>query len=99
MSALIVVLMIGATARLTHLVTTDMVSEGFRRWVENFELDHWGPEGLSFTSLLGCPWCIGFWISMGTAALTWAFGDMAWLQFLWAGLTASYVTGYMEEKL
>lgn len=99
MSIVVLLLMIGATARLTHLVTTDLVSEPFRRWVENFELDHWGPEGLSLSTLLSCPWCIGFWISCAVGALTWWLGDYGWLQFIWAALSCSYVVGYVEEKL
>lgn len=99
MNPVMLVLMIGAAARLTHLITTDSIIYNFRLWVENWELDHWGPEGISFTSLFTCPWCIGFWISCGVAALTWWLGDQTWLQFCWAGLTASYAVGYMEEKL
>lgn len=99
MSLLLLILMIGASARLTHIVTTDKVSEQFRLWVENFEIDHWGSGGISFTNLFRCPWCIGFWIAMSVAALTWWIGDQGWLQFCWAGLTASYALGYMEEKL
>lgn len=99
MTLLLLVLMIGASARLTHLITTDVISRKFRLWVEDFEIDHWGPEGLSFTTLFGCPWCIGFWISCVIGALTWWLGDQGWIQFAWASLTASYVVAYVEEKL
>lgn len=99
MSFLLLFLMIGAAARLTHLVTSDLVSEPFREWLERVELGVGGYRRLSFTTLVNCPWCIGFWISCAVAALTWAFGDQSWLQFTWAALGASYAVGYLEAKL
>ena len=99
MSPLTLLLMIGAVARLTHLVTTDVISEPFREWVEEKEVGVGGYKRMSFNTLINCPWCCGFWISAGVVTLTWAFGDHTWLQFIWAGMTASYAVGYLEEKL
>lgn len=48
-----------AAFRLTHLITTDAILDGFRNWV-------WGKW--SYTSKIGylitCNWCTGFWVSL-----------------------------------
>lgn len=55
---------IGATARLTKLVTTDEIMLPFRQWVIN----KYGP--MSFWSkLILCRWCVSAWLAAPLAFL------------------------------
>lgn len=53
-----VVLALGAY-RLTHLITTDAIADGFRNWV-------WSkfPPMTKIGYLITCNWCTGFWVSL-----------------------------------
>jgi hypothetical protein len=53
-----VVLALGAF-RLTHIVTTDVIADGFRQWV-------WSKYDTStkIGYLITCNWCTGFWVSL-----------------------------------
>jgi len=52
-----VVLALGAY-RITHLITTDAIADGFRNWV-------WSkfPPMTKIGYLITCNWCTGFWVS------------------------------------
>lgn len=88
MSVLTMVLVLGATARLTRLVTTDRILEAPRDWV----LDRVNPLGL-LTYMLGCPWCISIYVGSGAATAGYLVGDTLWFSIPALALTASYVTG------
>jgi Protein of unknown function (DUF1360) len=48
-----------AAFRLTHLVTTDAIADGFRTWVwKKF------PPMTKIGYLITCNWCTGFWVSI-----------------------------------
>ena len=51
------VLALGAY-RITHLITTDAIADGFRNWV-------WSkfPPMTKIGYLITCNWCTGFWVS------------------------------------
>lgn len=53
-----VILALGAY-RLTHLITTDAIADGFRNWV-------WSkfPPMTKIGYLITCNWCTGFWVSL-----------------------------------
>ena len=53
-----VVLALGAY-RITHLITTDAIADGFRNWV-------WSkfPPMTKIGYLITCNWCTGFWVSL-----------------------------------
>lgn len=53
-----IVLALGAY-RLTHLITTDAIADGFRTWV-------WSkyPPTTKIGYLITCNWCAGFWVSI-----------------------------------
>jgi len=53
-----VVLVLGAF-RLTHIITTDVIADGFRKWV-------WSKYDTStkIGYLVTCNWCTGFWVSL-----------------------------------
>lgn len=52
-----IILALGAY-RMTHLITTDAIADGFRNWV-------WAKFGLNskIGYLITCNWCTGFWVS------------------------------------
>jgi hypothetical protein len=45
--------------RITHLITTDAIADGFRNWV-------WSkyPPETKIGYLITCNWCTGFWVSL-----------------------------------
>jgi hypothetical protein len=53
-----VILALGAY-RITHLITTDAIADGFRNWV-------WSKYDPStkIGYLITCNWCTGFWVSL-----------------------------------
>ena len=53
-----VVLALGAY-RMTHIITTDAIADGFRNWV-------WSkfPPMTKIGYLITCNWCTGFWVSL-----------------------------------
>jgi hypothetical protein len=53
-----VILALGAY-RLTHLITTDAIADGFRNWVWS-KYDPTTKIGY----LITCNWCTGFWVSI-----------------------------------
>jgi hypothetical protein len=57
MDTLDALLAIGATARLTRLVTEDSITERFRSWV----VLKFGDDSAADT-LVHCPWCASVWL-------------------------------------
>lgn len=53
-----VILALGAY-RLTHLITTDAIADGFRQWVWS----KYAPT-TKIGYLITCNWCTGFWVSL-----------------------------------
>lgn len=86
MSTLLVVLAVGATMRLTRLVTKDYLTAGPRRWVQQH-----APEKIAY--LVGCPWCTSFWLGGAVAGITVAWPTNRAVFALWLALTGSWVTG------
>lgn len=50
--------------RLTRFITRDTLTKPLRNWVER----RYGTDSLP-DEFIGCPWCIGFWLSFIIAAL------------------------------
>lgn len=48
-----------AAYRITHLITTDAIADGFRNWVWS----KYGPT-TKIGYLITCNWCTGFWVSL-----------------------------------
>ena len=83
MTVLVLILMIGAAARLTRLVTRDSIAAPVRDHIETWETKrHDGPPPtISLTTLVNCPHCTGFWaaviVGLGKILLPrklWIFG-------------------------
>lgn len=49
-----------AAFRLTHLITTDAIADGFRNWVWK----KFPPHTTKIGYLITCNWCTGFWVSL-----------------------------------
>jgi hypothetical protein len=86
MTTLLVVLLIGATIRLTTLITSDTLLEPPRSWVERRM-----PARIAY--LPRCDWCISVWVGFAVFPLGWYAPDTAvWI--VSGALTASLVTGW-----
>ena len=102
MSTLIALIIItGATIRITRLITTDKISEPLRQWVTH----HNGEKGW-FTFLIHCPWCTGYWIALPATITAWYLTNLptyvdltpwAAIPALWS--TLAYTTGYTLTQL
>jgi hypothetical protein len=58
-TAIIFIILALAAFRLTHLVTTDAIADGFRTKVwKKF------PPSTKIGYLITCNWCTGFWVSI-----------------------------------
>jgi hypothetical protein len=88
----LVVLVVGASARLTRLVTRDTLTSPFRAWT----IRRWGPDSKPAT-LLTCPWCAGFWLCAAVAASGWWARDAWWWSLPALTLTASYAVGLLDK--
>jgi len=100
---LLVLLAIGATLRLTHLINADYVTGWLRSWAmrrdaaraaEPMEPGEVGPREYFVT----CPWCVSMYAGAAVAALTVLWPDNRVLIGVWLALTASYVTGWVESR-
>lgn len=88
--------------RLTKLINSDTILDGFRAWVvgrardddrSTVERRRWA----TFSDFLGCPWCVGLWISVILAFPTaWFLGWTMWLAVP-MGLACSYLTGLAAQ--
>jgi hypothetical protein len=86
MTTLLVVLLIGATLRLTRLLTSDTLLETPRSWAERRV-----PAKLAY--LFRCDWCMSVWVAFPVFLLGWYASDTAvWI--VSGALTASLVTGW-----
>jgi len=87
---LLVVLTVLAVARLTHLVTTDYLTQPFRLWAHRH-----APEKVAY--LVTCPWCLSLHWAAVVAPVVWLWPHSWWTQVPLLALTASYVTGMAEQ--
>jgi hypothetical protein len=85
-STLVVVLLIGATTRLTRLATTDAIFEMPRSAAER-QL----PEKLAY--LIRCNWCASVWVGFAVFLFGWYAPDTMVL-IVAGALTASQVAGW-----
>ena len=86
MSALIALLLIGATVRLTRLLTTDYIFESLRCWIERRL-----PEGVAY--MVRCDWCLSVYVGVAVFVAGWYAPDTAVL-IVAGALTGSLVAGW-----
>lgn len=65
-AVLAVVIMFGATARLTRLVTEDTITGPIRAAL----IRRRGPKSL-WVAWVRCPWCVGLWLAAGVTLAVW----------------------------
>jgi hypothetical protein len=90
---LLAFLAIGATYRLSRLVTADYVTKPLRTAVNR----RYGDNRLSY--FVTCDWCVSFWVSwpVAFAAIWWPTNRLVWIVLL--ALTASAITGLAASRL
>lgn len=86
-----------ASARLTRLATTDSISARFRYWAIDRVGARLGAGAAAWVEdLFGCPWCIGYWISIATVAFVAILPTNIALLLL-APWALSYAVGTIEQ--
>lgn len=88
MTLTVFLLALGATARLTRLITDDYITRGIRAFV----IKRTGHDS-DLSYLATCAWCLGLWVSAGVFALAYFHGEQAWFVWPAAALGASWVYG------
>ncbi len=92
------VIMYGATARLTRLVTEDTITAPIRTAI----MGKWGPRSKAY-AWIGCPWCVGLWIAYAVALAVFAGEHLSGQRlvllpaWLWVPL-APLVTNYYAAR-
>lgn len=83
-----------ATARLTRLITKDVIFEGPRT-----RLIVWMPPKLdAIAYLIQCAWCTSVYVGAAVAASWWAWGDQRWYTAAVAALAFSHITGWIAAR-
>lgn len=89
---LLFLIALGATLRLTRLVTADRITEAPREWL----LHRWGDESLR-GYLLSCDYCASMYVAPVVAGVTVAWGDNRVVVAGLLALTASMVAGLVAR--
>lgn len=88
MTTLTVLLLIGATARATLLVTTDAIFEPARSYVES-------RVGDRVAYLIRCDWCMSVWVGAAMFSFGW-YAPGTTVLLATGALTASLFTGWLS---
>lgn len=88
MPALLLLLVVLATYRLTRLVTADRITQRFRAWVV--------AQNRTLGYLVTCDWCLSIWVAPAPVAVAtlWPTNRLVWACL--AGLGASALTGLLS---
>lgn len=99
MTLLALLLIAGATARLTRLVTSDAITRTPREWAVRRLVPGERTSGFRFelAYLIMCSWCMSIWVGAAVAGTWWAWGGSMWYQAVCAALTASHITGTLAS--
>lgn len=93
------VLMTLAVARVTRLITTDVLLDAPRNWLTRRILAP-NPEGSVRTAvayLIICSWCVSIYVGAAGAGAWYAWGETMPFMVITAALAASYVTGFLAS--
>lgn len=88
MTVAVFLLTLGATARLTRLVTDDYITRHLRAYL----IRKRGPDS-DIAYLATCPWCLSMWIAGILATLAWWYGNHPGYLLPAAALTISWLVG------
>lgn len=86
MTVLYILMLFGATIRLTRLVTIDVILETPRAWIERH-----APEKLQY--LIRCPWCASWWVGLIVFVIGYYVAETP-VMVIASALTASLLAGY-----
>lgn len=98
--------LVGATTRLTRLVTQDRILAFLRKAAANADArirarrGRPGGEPGALYDFITCPWCVSVWIALALGALvTVCHGDaLTLVDVVLAALTASHVAGHVLTR-
>ena len=93
------VLMMLAVARVTRLITTDVLFEEPRGWLVRRILkgNPEGPLRTALAYLMTCNWCASVYVGAAGAGAWYAWGETMPFMVITAALAASYVTGFLAS--
>lgn len=92
-STLVILLTLAAVARLTRLVTSDLITEPLRDRIIRFL-----GTGSKAAYLLSCAWCASVWIAVPVAWLAVLSDGSAWFVIPALALSASLAAGIVAEN-
>ena len=92
-------LVVFASARLTRLLVIDAAGEVFRVAIRAGFGVFGDRAAVAAEDLLECPFCIGFWISLGVAGSFVTYGDALWWNVIALALSVSYLAGHLVARL
>lgn len=85
---LLVVLVIGAVARLARLLTADKISEPIREWADR----RYGEDSMR-SYFVNCDYCVSMYVAPIVATVAVLWGDNRVVLIALIALTASFVAG------
>lgn len=94
---MIVVLTILAVARVTRLITTDVLFEAPRNAVARWLMGHWERIGDKAAYLVVCDWCASVYVGAAAAGAYAAWGETMPYMVICLALAASYATGFLAS--
>lgn len=106
MTWMTMLLAIGATVRLTRLLTLDVITFPIRDWLAARTQDASTKDKISLRvrllafveEMVTCTWCLSIWIGVPVVAVAWSYGETGWFVVPALMLTASLVTGMILAK-
>lgn len=84
-----------AVARVTRLITTDVLTEPLRNWTVRRLLKR-DPEHM-LAYLLVCDWCASVYVGGAAAGAWYAWGETMPFMAITLALAASYATGWLAS--
>lgn len=95
-SVLELLLIVGASLRLTRLAVVDTIAAYPRDLMRAAGQRTAGQRGLIWAdNLVSCPHCIGFWITLAVTYSWWAAGSTAVWTVGTVALSVSYLVGHL----
>ena len=93
------VLMTLAVARVTRLITTDVLFDAPRQWLAQKLINPGRAEGFrgNLAYLIICNWCTSIYVGAAGAGAWYAWGETMPFMVISAALAASYVTGFLAS--
>lgn len=83
---LTIALAAGLAARLTRLITLDVITDPIRRRLTGF-----------FGALVECAWCTGIWVAAPVGISWWLWADQTWWQVCAVIGTVAWIAGAVSN--